>query len=110
VGWLQRLFGSGQKTNTDGDRHGYYVYVRCKRCKEKIKVRVNLANDLAEQLSEDNSDRIVGYTAEKGIVGNNFMCGQTMRLYLTFDTARRPTDQRVEGGAIISAEEFTSTE
>jgi len=34
------------------------------------------------------------------------MCGQTMRLYLHFDTSRRPISQRVEGGTLITEEEF----
>ena len=57
-------------------------------------------------MADDESDRVVGYVAEKGVVGNNFMCGQTMRLFLTFDRARRLTDKRVEGGTFISEEEY----
>ncbi len=105
--FLRRLFGGGGRPRGPaGDPNGYYLYVRCHRCKEKIRVRVNLSNDLAEELSEDASDRVIGYIAEKGVVGNNFMCGQTMRLYLHFDTSRRPISERVDGGTLITEEEF----
>lgn len=106
MGWLQRLFGGRGRDSSSGDPHGLYVYVRCGRCQEAVRVRVNLSNDLSEQMADDDSDQVVGYVAEKGVVGNNFMCGQTMRLYLTFDRARRLTDTKVEGGTLITEEDY----
>jgi len=110
MGWLQRLFGGGARASSPADPHGLYVYVRCSKCAEAVKVRINLSNDLSELMADDDSDRIVGYAAEKGVVGSNFMCGQTMRLYLTFDRSRRLTDKRVEGGAFISEDEYRTSE
>lgn len=107
--WLRRLFGGRTRESSPGDPHGLYLYVRCNRCGEALRVRVNLSNDLSEQMADDDSDRIVGYVAEKGVVGNNFMCGQTMRLYLTFDRARRLTDKRMEGGTFITEDEYRAS-
>ncbi len=103
MSWFGRFFRGGAARGPDDDPHGYYVTVRCNKCGEEIRVRVNLQNDLAERLSDDSSDRVIGYMAEKGIVGNNFTCGQTMRLYLEFDSGRHLVSQRAEGGVIVDA-------
>ena len=107
MGWLQRLFGRAERSGgRERDLHGLYLFVRCNRCGEVVRVRVNTSNELSEQMADDDSDRVIGFAAEKGVVGNNFMCGQTMRVYLTFDRNRRMTEKRVEGGAFITEEEF----
>lgn len=107
MGWLQRLFGRSEPSGArERDLHGLYLYVRCSRCGEAVRVRVNTSNELSEQMADDDSDRVIGFAVEKGVVGNNFMCGQTMRVYLTFDRNRRMTEKRVEGGAFMTEEEF----
>lgn len=106
---LRQLFrGGGRSRGPADDPSGLYIYIRCNRCQEKIRVRVNRNNDLSERLSDDDSDRVDGYQVEKGIVGNNFLCGQTMRLFMTFDRSRLPKEERVEGGTIISEAEFNA--
>jgi len=41
---LKSMFAGGSMA--DG---GYYIYVRCSRCGEAIRTRVNLSNDPSEQ-------------------------------------------------------------
>ena len=47
MGWLQRLFGGRGRDSTPGDPHGLYLFVRCNRCHEVVRIRVNLSNDLS---------------------------------------------------------------
>ncbi len=92
---LRRLFGGGS-SGSSGDR-GRYYYVRCKRCKETIRFRVDPQWDLG---TADGG----GYTVNKYIVGQK--CFRPIEVTLTFDDNREETERSISGGSFISEAEF----
>ena len=99
---LSGLFGKGGSDS--GDR-GIYYYVRCARCGEKIRVRIDSQNDLAQDY-DGGGDHPTGYTATKGVVGKK--CFRVISLSVQFNGSRRETGRSIEGGDFITAEEFAA--
>ena len=93
---LKSIF-SGSGGNSVDD-NSLWLYVRCRRCKEVIKFRVDLRNDL----SEDDDD---GYTANKTVVGSN-LCFERLEVTLNFDSQRRLIDQHVSRGEFVPEEAY----
>jgi hypothetical protein len=92
--FLGRLFG--------GDS-GYWVYVRCNRCGEAIKTRINLASDLSGQ--DDGT-----YFVSKTLVGNQ-LCFERITVDLTFDPSRRRLiEQEINGGEFITPDEYQAAQ
>jgi hypothetical protein len=91
---LKSLFSGGAGQSKDD----YWVYVRCRRCGELIKTRVDLLNHLS---ARDEG----GYLTQKTLVGNQ-LCFQRIEVTLIFDENRRLVDREATGGDFITAEEF----
>ena len=97
---LQNLFKSGPRESSDG---GIYYYVRCGKCGEAIRVRIDRNNDLAQEF-EGSGDHPSGYSATKGVVGKK--CFRQMSVTINFDGARREVSRSIDGGDFITREEF----
>jgi hypothetical protein len=80
------------------DRTGYYVYVRCRRCGEAIKTRIDMRNDLSHR--EEG-----GFMVHKTLVGSQ-RCFERVEVSLTFDENRKLIDQEITRGDFITREEF----
>jgi hypothetical protein len=81
------------------DRFGYWIAVRCNRCGEVIRTRVNLANDLS--LNEE--DGKTTYYCRKVLIGEKG-CFQRVEVELTFDDQRKLIGHEVTGGKFIEGE------
>ncbi|HSQ16828.1 MAG TPA: hypothetical protein VLM83_03950 [Anaerolineales bacterium] len=81
------------------------IYVKCKRCGEKISGRVDLWNEL----SPDYEDGTMSYHCRKVLMGSG-TCFQKIEVVLRFDANRRLVDQEVAGGEAIEQEEFEADE
>lgn len=92
---IKSLFSGDNNTPKTAE---YWIYVRCRRCREVIKTRLDLSNNLSE-LDEG------GYIAQKTLVGSG-LCFQRIEVTLTFDDQRRLIDQSAVGGEFITAEEY----
>jgi hypothetical protein len=91
---MKSLLGGG-----DGqDKTGYYVYVRCRRCGETIKTRIDMRNDLS-RLEEG------GFVVNKTLVGSQ-RCFERIEVTLTFDDNRKLADREIVRGEFINSEEF----
>ncbi len=77
---------------------GYWIYVRCKRCGEVIKTRIDLQGSLS--LQDDG-----GYVAHKTLVGSQ-LCFQRVEVTLRFDSQRNLTDRDIAFGEFITAAEY----
>jgi hypothetical protein len=84
------------------DKTGYYVYVRCHRCGEAIKTRIDMRNDLSH-LEEG------GYVVNKTLVGSQ-RCFERIEVRLGFDENRKLVDQEIVRGDFITREEFEAAE
>ena len=91
---FKSLFGGGEGQ----DKTGYYVYVRCDRCGEAIRTRIDMRNDLSRL--EDG-----GFVVNKTLVGSQ-RCFERVEVTLTFDKDRKLIDREIVRGEFITAEEF----
>jgi hypothetical protein len=93
--------GAGPRDDSAG-RNAFWLYVRCKACGEKIRVRVSREHDLSADF--DGSDVPSAYFVRKEIIGRN--CFRRINVELHFDSGKRITEQKIEGGEFISREEY----
>ena len=94
---LKSLFGGTGGQNRDG----YWVYVRCHRCGEVIKTRIDLRNDLSP-------GEAGGFKVSKTLVGNQ-RCFERIETTLLFDENRKLVERNILRGDFITAEEFAAT-
>ena len=78
--------------------YSHWVYVRCGRCGEAIKTRIDLRNDLSQR---DEG----GYVVSKTLVGSE-RCFERVEVQLIFDEKHRVIGQEITGGDFITAEEY----
>ncbi len=91
---LKSVFSASDNYEADG----YWIYVRCNRCGEVIKTRLDLRNNL-------NPRDEGGYIARKTLVGNQ-LCFERIEVTLIFDSQRHVVEQDIVRGQFITAEEF----
>jgi hypothetical protein len=85
------------------DNRNLWLYVKCDKCGEILKGRVDLYNDLSIQF--DDSKRQSSYYCRKVFVGSN-RCYQPIEVELSFDKNRQLSGEEIKGGKIVSEEEF----
>jgi len=104
MGFLKRikdLFGGAW--GSLGEPNVHYEYVRCARCGEPIRVRVNVSNELSPQYGEGEG----AYYVRKGVVGSGEnLCFQTIELELYFDSSKRLLSRDISGGEFIARETY----
>lgn len=83
----------------------YWTYVKCSRCGEKIRSRVDLRNDV----SIEYDDGPTTYFTRKTLIGDRG-CYQPVEVELTFDSRRQLINQEIKGGVFIDEEEFEQDE
>jgi len=76
-----------------------WLYVRCAKCGAKVRVRINLYNDLS--LANEG-----GYILRKEIMDNR--CFQLMQAELHFDDQKHVISRDISGGEFITAEEYAA--
>jgi hypothetical protein len=81
------------------------IYVRCKRCGEMIRGRVDLWNEI----SPDYEGGTMSYHCRKVLMGSS-TCFQKVEVVLRYDGNRQLVDQEVIGGEAITQEEFEGQE
>jgi hypothetical protein len=98
---LKKMLGGGGPSAGD-DSGAYVVYVRCRRCGEPLKGRIDLRNE--PSMAEEGESWVV----RKGLMGSGEnRCFQTVDVTLTFDAGKKNvTDSEVVGGELITAEEY----
>jgi DNA-directed RNA polymerase subunit N (RpoN/RPB10) len=99
---LTSLFAGKGGGGVESDGRGMYFYVRCAACGEKIRVRVDTFNDLAQEF--DDKDKVSGYTLDKDVMGTR--CFRMMHLHIQFDSGKRILDKSVQNGTLVSKEEY----
>jgi hypothetical protein len=95
--FLRKLFSGGG--NAPGDI-GLYYYVRCNRCSEVIRVRINPNNDLS--INDDHN----GLHAHKMIVGKR--CYNRIDADFYYDKSRRFKDASISGGDLVKKDDFVA--
>ena len=100
--FLRKVFGGGGGGGGRANDRAYWVYVRCRRCGEPLKARIDLSNDLS--LSDEGDT----YTVHKSLVGSGERrCYQRSEVTLTFDGERKTVlDREITGGEFITEDEY----
>ena len=88
---LTGFFASKSGAPTD------WVVVKCNRCGEVIRSRVNLYNDLS--LEYDESGKAT-YFCRKVLMGEG-RCFQRIQVELTYDANRRLVSREITGGVFV---------
>ena len=99
MSFLTRLFGrapAGEGGNV------IWLYVRCRRCGEAIRVRINRSTDAQQEY--DESGHFSHYMLRKEILGNR--CPNLMSVELQLDRAGRIVEQHAEGCVVIDEQEY----
>lgn len=99
---LSKFFSSSGR----GDKDTYWVFVRCNRCDEKLRTRINLYNDLSVDFNNEGETR---YICRKTLVGSK-RCFQRVEVILFFDSQRILTDRDISGGIFIDEDEYLADE
>ena len=76
----------------------YWVMVKCKRCGEIIRSRVDLRNDLSVEYGEGQGSST--YFCRKGLLGQGH-CFQQIEIELTFDSNRQMVNREIKGGEFV---------
>jgi len=80
------------------------LYVQCNKCGEKLRVRVDVWNELTSEY-DGNSDDPASYICRKVLIGEK-MCYQPIELNLKFDRNHKLIKQEINGGKYIAEAEF----
>jgi hypothetical protein len=87
---------------SSADEASYWVYVRCNKCNEPLKVRVNLHHDLSVDYDGPKGQ---SYFSRKTIVGRTG-CFQRIEIELIFNQKRKLTNREVAGGTYIDEDVY----
>lgn len=103
---LSDLFSAPERRPEKREGSGYWVIVRCNRCGETLRTRVDLHNDLSIEYGEREGDTT--YFCRKTLIGDK-LCFQRVEIELTFDGQRRLIDRQITGGQFVDGEEDRRT-
>ena len=81
------------------DENAFWITVKCHRCGENIRSRIDLRNDLSLEFSEQGSAST--YFCRKILMGAGGHCFQRVEVELTFDSNRRLISKEIHGGQFI---------
>ena len=98
MGILNKLlsqFSSPSKADSDA----LWVAVKCKRCGEVTRARIDLRNDLSIQY--DEAGGMPTYFCRKVLMSEGGHCFQRMEVALTFDPNRKLVNREVNGGEFV---------
>lgn len=76
-----------------------WIEVKCIRCGEIIRARIDLQNDLSIEYSSDADETF--YICRKTLMGEG-RCFQRVETSLTFDKDRNLIDRNINGGEFVS--------
>lgn len=105
MSFFKKLRGRVASSSTD-DTDAYWVYVKCDRCGEAIRTRLNTLNDLT--LNYDDLSGETTYFCRKYLMGGK-RCFQQIEVTLTFDQNRHVIDRQISGGEFISRDEYVKS-
>jgi hypothetical protein len=101
---LKQVFGGGPSRGRD---EGIYFYVRCDRCGDRVRVRLNPSSELQQEFDE-SGEGVRAYSVRKMVVDQR--CFRPIEVRFQFDAARRERSREIEGGTFLSREEYEAPE
>ena len=99
---FKKISGMLSSSSNAGDDHNLWVSVKCGRCGEIIRARIDLRNDLSIDYG-DNGGK-TNYICRKTLIGEG-RCFQRVEVKLTFDKNRQLIDRGISGGDFVNEPE-----
>jgi hypothetical protein len=94
IGFLKRLLSRKAE-----EEDAIWIHVRCGKCGEGIKSRVDLRHDLTPRYGEGGN--VTSYFLRKVLIGSG-RCFQPIEVKLTFDANRNIISREITGGDFIA--------
>jgi len=91
------FFSSSGKT----DQTALWVAVKCNRCGETTRARIDLRNDLS--IEYDEAGGLPTYHCRKILMSETGRCFQRLEVELTFNANRNVVSREVSGGQFVEA-------
>jgi hypothetical protein len=101
--WFKRLCLFFTSPSRQAGHTAVWRYVRCSRCGEAIRVRVDRRYDLASEW-RDPGEPGPAHTMHKDIVGER--CFQRISVDVGFDTGFKIVEQHIRGGEFLTEEAY----
>ena len=98
MSFLKRLFGGGEPHDPDA----IWLYVRCDFCGQKLKIRIDRRFDLRRDYEQG------GFRLDKEVMDGT--CFSLMMARLRFNSGYKVTAQELEGGTILTRDEYEQEE
>lgn len=98
MGFLKKLFGGDDASGAG--REGFFLYVQCDNCKERVRLRIVRQHDLNRTDS--------GYVWHKTIVDNR--CFRQIPTVVQFDGNLNIISSEIDGGHFIDQAEYEQAE
>jgi hypothetical protein len=98
--WLKRFFAPRRRQEPDT---ALWIYVRCQRCGEAIRIRADRRYDLVSEM-RDPGEVGPAYTVHKDIVGAR--CFQRIAVQLAFDPRLQLVEREIQGGQFLTEQEY----
>ena len=100
MGFLKKLFGGSGDSGSGSTGDGFFVFVQCNRCQERLRLRIIKQHDL--NYSDD------GFVWHKTIVDGR--CFQQIPVVVHFDRNLNVLSQDIDGGHFITQAEYEQAE
>jgi hypothetical protein len=98
---LFKRWTSGAKSKAKKDPAGYVIEVKCDRCGEIVRTRINLYNDLSlVYADEEGASGQAGYICNKSLMGSG-QCFQRIQVELRFNENRKLVEKQIQGGRFL---------
>ncbi|MCJ7530162.1 MAG: hypothetical protein MUO64_03930 [Anaerolineales bacterium] len=80
-----------------------WLFVKCNRCGEVLRTRIDLRNDLSQADVEEEEDQT--YICRKILVGSRH-CFQRIEIECRYDQQHRLLDRKIQGGKFITEQDY----
>lgn len=100
MGILKKFFSKIEKKFEE--ENIMYLYIKCNKCGENIKVRITKSTDLLYNYNEPQGE--VRYTLRKEILGSK--CPNLIYAFAKFGKNKNMLSLSIKGGTSITQEEF----
>ena len=98
MGFLKKFSDYLSSSGSEKGTNALWVVVKCSRCGEIIRTRVDLRNDLSIDYSAQSG--AAQYFCRKTLIGES-RCFQRVDVSLTFDKDRHLVDRSITGGDFV---------